>query len=214
MLKKPTVYFALLILLSLMAIVIPFWYVFTKFDFPSTIESFETYSGIISQISGPLLSFVGVLGVVMAIWVQLGELNETRNEMRLSTEALQKQQEEKTREIEIALRNSKKEDLFRMIEFLNADINSILEKEIGHPLHSGLDVSIKELVLSSIDDVRVLNNLDHSLLGELQRLKKQLEMVVDYSRQYDKLSDSKIYDVEQDKFEKLILALNRSTNEN
>lgn len=197
-----------LIVFALMSIILPVVFYFMSFGYPSSVDEIEKFSGIISDISGPLLSFVGVIGVVMAIWVQLNELNETRKEMRLSTEALQKQQEEKTREVEISLQNSKKEDLFRIIDFLNADINLILDKVIGHPIHSGVSLSLGELVISSQNNISLLQNVDRSTYSELQRLKRQLDMVIEYSSQYDVISSAKISDIEMDKFGEVLNVLN------
>ncbi|MBL0662633.1 hypothetical protein [Aeromonas caviae] len=197
-----------LIVFALMSIMIPVVFYFMSFGYPSSVDEIEKFSGIISDISGPLLSFVGVIGVVMAIWVQLNELNETRKEMRLSTEALQKQQEEKTREVEISLQNSKKEDLFRIIDFLNTDINLILDKVIGHPIHSGVSLSLGELVVSSKNNISLLQSIDKSTYSELQRLKRQLDMVIEYSSQYDAISNAKISDIEIDKFGEVLNVLN------
>ncbi|MEF1173068.1 hypothetical protein, partial [Vibrio sinaloensis] len=95
------------------------FFIFFKLNESSDWDKIDKYSSVFGNFSGPILSLASIVLVITTIWIQIKELNETRLEMSKSTKALQEQQEEKQKEVLLALNNAKKEDYHRAISYLS-----------------------------------------------------------------------------------------------
>lgn len=168
----------------------------------SDLSKIEQYSSIFGNVCGPILSLISITLVVATIYIQIKELNETREEMSRSTKALQDQQEEKQKEVILAINTAKKEDYHRAIAYLSSEIKSLMSKRLPHPKHS-LDDTLENLLNDALIDPSLMKNMLIDYQSEIIQASKWYNDLLEKCYIYDGISEAKISQTVKDNFKVL-----------
>ncbi|MEF1186435.1 hypothetical protein H4F20_02460 [Vibrio sp. 16] len=175
------------------------FFIFFKLNESSDWDKIDKYSSVFGNFSGPILSLASIVLVITTIWIQIKELNETRLEMSKSTKALQEQQEEKQKEVLLALNNAKKEDYHRAISYLSNEIKSLMTKRVPHPNHS-YDDSLENLLNLASNDLELMSIMKIDYKEEISKAHRWYVDLLEKCDKYDGISEAKITPTIKDNF--------------
>lgn len=109
-------------------------------------------------VLNPIIGFLALIALLMTIVLQSKELAATREEMKMSREelansaqALQDSRDIAAQQAEHNATQAKKEDIYRMINHVFADLNRTFYSEVKHPfIRTGLNVGVLNVPYSHL----------------------------------------------------------------
>jgi uncharacterized membrane protein len=107
---------------------------FGDFKIVPAVDKWGQFGDYIGGVLNPILSFLGLIGLLITIYQNQNELAQTRIEIQKTSEAAQRQAEHFEREEEVS-------ELVRIIERIHLDLLSQLEVELTDIIYADDDIT-------------------------------------------------------------------------